>query len=54
RCAAVAALGAARTPAALAALRELANDREREVREAVFLAAVGSSGAARPRVGEER
>lgn len=53
RCAAVAALGAARTPAALAALRELTNDREREVREAVFLAAVGGSGAARPRV-EER
>jgi HEAT repeat protein len=49
RCAAVAALGVARTPAALAALRELTNDREREVREAVFAAALSAGGGARRR-----
>jgi HEAT repeat protein len=36
RVAAVRALGEARTPAALTALQSLVNDREREVREAVF------------------
>ena len=44
RVAAVRALGEARTPAALTTLQSLVNDREREVREAVFQVMVQAGG----------